>query len=98
MSKDQVYAKRLAWGGAPSPMASRSLFGHLKKSTKVALMVDEALYAAAHSVPKVLLCLHYPPLPHNRVSAANFDCPYSFVWLVGWDCVASARRGLAAAP
>ena len=54
--------------------------------------------AAAHSVPKVLLCLHYPPLPHNRVSAANFDCPYSFVCLVGWDCVASARRGLAAAP
>ena len=33
VSKDQSLCQT-SWGGAPSPMASRSLFGHLKKSTK----------------------------------------------------------------
>ena len=47
VSKDQSLCQT-SWGGAPSPMASRSLFGHLKKSTKVALG-PSATEADAHT-------------------------------------------------
>ena len=38
--------------------------------------VDEVLYAAAHSVPKVLLCLHYPPLPHTVLAPLTLINPF----------------------
>ena len=61
MSKDQSLCQT-SWGGAPSPMASRSLFGHLKKSTKVALgpsatEADAHTFASLRSLqPRVLPC------------------------------------------
>ena len=68
VSKDQSRCQT-SWGGAPSPLASRSLFGHLKKSTKShrALSATEAdahTFASLRSLqPRVLPFVLSPRLP-----------------------------------
>ena len=61
VSKDQSLCQT-SWGGAPSPMASRSLFGHLKKSTKshsCPLQPRPTHTPSRRCAPCSLACFHF---------------------------------------